>query len=183
MTKKEFKRYMQQGLGRCAIILQKSDNIEKYKDVVLWGCTHRLSFDTQCEGTRASYVYELTTCFNDEEYFLNPIIEELEKNTFRDCWKFHHLAELLQRFAENGNKSALCALKAKYAYLHSRLVNKHSFKRYDSERDYFEAVCFSLKALGGIDDILKIACDMGELFETKYRQKCFAKPPCKFPMM
>ncbi len=165
MTKKEFKRYMQQGHGRCAIILQKSDNIEKYKDVVLWGCTHRLSFDTQCEGTRASYVYELTTCFNDEEYFLNPIIEELEKNTFRDCWKFHHLVELLQRFAENGNKSALSALKAKYAYLHSRLINKHSFKRYDFERDYFEAVCFSLKALGGIDDILKIACDMGELFE------------------
>lgn len=42
MTKKEFKKYMQQGLGRCAVVLQNYENVDKYKDVVLWGCLHNL---------------------------------------------------------------------------------------------------------------------------------------------
>ena len=31
---------MQQGMGRCVLVLQSSDNIEKYKKVVLWRCLH-----------------------------------------------------------------------------------------------------------------------------------------------
>ena len=38
-----------------------------------------MSYDTQCEGTRAYYIYELTTYFNDEDYFLLPCIEAFEK--------------------------------------------------------------------------------------------------------
>lgn len=37
MDKKEFKRLMQCGNGRIALVLQKNENIEKYKDIVLWG--------------------------------------------------------------------------------------------------------------------------------------------------
>ena len=48
---------------------------EKYKDIVLWGCLHNLSYDTQCEGVRAEYVYHLTTFFCDETYFVVPIIK------------------------------------------------------------------------------------------------------------
>lgn len=156
---------MQQGLGRCNIVLQKSEKIEKYKDVVLWGCLHNLAFDTQCEGTRADYVYKLTKYFSDDEYFLNPIVEAFEKYKSKDQWEFHHLTWLLQCFAADENKHAFEALQKKYKFLHSRLINKRSFRMYDFERDYFEAICFSLKALGGIDEILEIACDMGELFE------------------
>ena len=29
MNKKDFKKYMQQGLGRCILVLQSSENIEK----------------------------------------------------------------------------------------------------------------------------------------------------------
>ena len=154
-----------QGLGRCNIVLQESEETEKYKDVVLWGCLHNLSFDTQCEGTRADYVYRLTKYFSDEEYFLNPLIEAYEKYKLKDQWEFHHLTWLLRCFAADGNKHAFDALRKKYKFLHSRLINKRSFRMYDFERDYFEAICFSLKALGGIDEMLQIACDMGELFE------------------
>ncbi len=165
MNKKDFKRYMMQGLGRCNIVLQKSEKIEKYKDVVLWGCLHNLAFDAQCEGTRADYVYKLTKYFDDEEYFLNPLVEVYEKYKSKDLWQFHHLTWLLQCFAADGKEIALDSLRKKYKFLHSRLINKRSFRSYDYERDYFEAICFSLKALGGIDEMLEIASDMGELFE------------------
>ena len=164
MNKKDFKKYMQQGLGRCILVLQSSENIEKYKEIVLWGCLHNLSYDTQCEGTRASYIYELTTYFNDEDYFLLPCIEAFEKIPRRSDWLFSHFTELLCRFAENGNKRAECALIQKYDYLLSVLLNKRRFISYDFERDNFERVCITLSSLGGTDTLLKIAADMGMLF-------------------
>ena len=68
---------MQQGLGRCIITLEQSKDHERYRDTVLWGCLHNLSYDTQCEGTRAVYVYELTSFFCDDDYFVKPTV-----NTF-----------------------------------------------------------------------------------------------------
>ena len=59
MTKKEFREAMKRGLGRCVQELDHAENPEKYREIVLWGCMHDLSFDTQCEGTRAWYLREL----------------------------------------------------------------------------------------------------------------------------
>ena len=165
MNKKDFKRYMQKGLGRCVLALQSSDSIEKYKEIVLWGCLHNLSYDTQCEGTRAPYIYELTTYFNDEDYFLLPCIEAFEKIPRRSDWLFSHFTELLRRFAENGNRRAQSALEQKYEYLLSALLNKRGFGSYDFERDNFERICITLGSLGGTDVLLKIAADMGMLFK------------------
>ena len=97
---------MQQGLGRCVLELRNAENIAKYKYIVLWGCLHNLSYDTQCEGTRAHYVYELTTYFNDEPYFVAPIIDAFERILRRSDWTFSHFCELLLHFAENGNVDA-----------------------------------------------------------------------------
>ncbi len=165
MNKKDFKKNMKQGLGRCILVLQSSENIEKYKEIVLWGCLHNLSYDTQCEGTRASYIYELTTYFNDEDYFLLPCIEAFEKIPRRSDWLFSHFTELLRRFAENENKHAELALKQKYDYLLSVLLNKRRFSSYDFERDNFERICITLSSLGGTDILLKIAADLGALFK------------------
>ena len=164
MNQKRFKRCMQQGLGRCALVLQASDKIDAYKETVLWGCLHNLSYDTQCEGTRASYVYRLTTYFKDPDYFLRPTIAAFEKLPRRSDWLFSHFTELLQCFAENGSDTAKQALQQRYDRLFSALLNKRRFGRYNFERGDFEKICLSLSSLGGIDALLKIANDMGRLF-------------------
>jgi hypothetical protein len=61
-AKKEFKRLMQQGLVRCNIVLQKSEKIEKYKDVVLWGCLHNLGFDI--DECRFDSNDDISSCVN-----------------------------------------------------------------------------------------------------------------------
>ena len=165
MNKKDFKKYMQQGLGRCIIALRSSKNIEKYKDIVLWGCLHNLSYDTQCEGTRADYVYKLTTYFQDEKYFLMPLVEAFEKLPCHFDWLFSHYCELLRNFAENGNNAAKEALQKKYNYLLSTLLSKRRFSRYDFERDNFERICLAMSFIDGIDGLLVIADDMGRLFK------------------
>ena len=97
---------MKQGLGRCYLALKESDNLNQFKDVVLWGCLHDISFDPQCEGTRADYIYNLTSLFDDEDYFLTPILQAFENRTSHLNLTFAHLAELLRNFAQNGNKTA-----------------------------------------------------------------------------
>ncbi len=59
MTKKRFREAMMRGLGRCVLELDHTEDVEKYREIVMWGCTHNLSYDTQCEGTRAWYLREL----------------------------------------------------------------------------------------------------------------------------
>ena len=55
LSKADFKKYMKQGLGRCALCLEEADNVDKYKEIVLFGCLHNLSYDMQCEGTSIFY--------------------------------------------------------------------------------------------------------------------------------
>ena len=48
VTKKGFREAMMRGLGRCVLELESTEDTEWYREVVLWGCTHDLSYDTQC---------------------------------------------------------------------------------------------------------------------------------------
>ena len=80
--------YMQQGLGRCVLALREAENIEKYRDIVLWGCLHNLSYDTQCEGTRAAYIYQLVSFFHDDAYFVAPTIAAFGKLPRHHDWTF-----------------------------------------------------------------------------------------------
>ncbi|MBQ4428780.1 MAG: hypothetical protein II871_03300 [Clostridia bacterium] len=48
MNKKEFKRAMLCGLGRCILACQNDP--ERYRAEVMWGCTHQLAYDAQCEA-------------------------------------------------------------------------------------------------------------------------------------
>ncbi len=172
MNKKDFKACMQQGRGRCHLVLQSEKDISKYKDIVLWGCLHNLSYDTQCEGTRATYVYDLTTYFGDEDYFLTPIIKAFESLSRRRAWLFDHFSAQLSLFAKNGNERAKEALARKYDQLFSVLLNKRRFCNYDFERDNFERLCVSLLPLRDTDNKFRIVCDLGRLFRENPHYDC-----------
>ena len=172
LTESEFKQYMSQGLGRCALCLQNSENIEKYKDTVLYGCLHNLSYDVQAEGTRAAYVYSLTRYFDSSEYFLSAIINEFE--TLADTWddEFKHFADILECFAGDGSEAAQTALDKKYYTLLNKLQNNTDTEGYDFNRDNFERLCVvELQLRGyGVKTLCKIADDIGELYaaNSKY---------------
>ena len=165
MNKKDFKTCMQQGRGLCALTLQNEKDLEKYKEIVLWGCLHNLSYDTQCEGVRAEYVYNLTTYFGDEAYFVSPIIKAFTSLANEKDDLFQHFSTLLSLFAESGNEDALLALQQKYEQLYTALLNKHSFHAYDSERDNFQHFCVMLLPSYNEDYACKMIRDLGRLFK------------------
>ena len=168
MTKGEFKRAMQCGLGRCRIELETAKHIGKYRDVVLWGCLHDLSYDAQCEGTRAKYIYSLVSCFEDDDYFEPPVIKAFLKIRPSYEWIFEHFCELLCCFAESGRGDSYRALKLKYEELYKRLMNERRPKKGSNHaRDNLNYLCVRLMSLGDIETFLKIAEDIGKLFVEK----------------
>lgn len=61
LTKQEVKHAIQRGLGKGYLAVR--DDPERYRELVLWACGRNLAFDTQCEGIRAWYDYQLILCY------------------------------------------------------------------------------------------------------------------------
>ena len=168
MTQKDFKRYMRRGLGRCYTYLRDSNDADRYKKIVLWGCLHNLSYDIQVEGTRAAYVYSLAKLYSDDDYFVSPIINKFNnlpksQYVYRE---FANLCDLLALFAEGGNREALVALDEKRNEYLEFLVAKRSFRSYDYLRDRFERISVSML---GLKDTIELISDFGRLFiENKH---------------
>lgn len=162
MTKKQFRKSLLCGHGRC--IEAARENPEKYRDLIIWACTHNISFDTQCEGTRAWYVYQLVNCYENQAPFIVKIAEALEKCRSNGSWQMYYLSELLQLFALDGNIVAQKALQSKYEQLYSSLMAKKRRPNRFYERDDFEFLCITLSA--DKQAFLKIAEDIGRLLQT-----------------
>lgn len=161
----EFKRLMLCGNGKCYIVLSNSQDKEKYRQTVLWGCLHNIAFDTQTEGTRAEYLYELAAIYNDDSYFLIPILQKFKKLS-PDCrgWDYSHFCDMLCLFARYGNESAATALRKKYNELYPLILKKRKIKGYNVLRDNYERLSIAIVDLEGLPAFKSIAQDMGNLF-------------------
>ncbi|WP_195268857.1 hypothetical protein [Eubacterium sp. 1001713B170207_170306_E7] len=169
MTKSDFKYAMQRGLGSCALAIQSASDMEQYRDIILWGCLRNLSFDTQCEGTRARYLYELAAHYDNEAYFVEPVVAAFKKIRSTNGWgkwRFTHYCEILLCFAQAGNAEARAALYEKYNVLYQKLLRAHNGSRASWSLAWdFEALCIVLTSLDGIDRYLSTASDIGALFK------------------
>jgi hypothetical protein len=163
VTKAEFKEAMKRGLGRCIIELDKQNNIEKYREIVLWGCLRNLAYDTQCEGSRAEYMYILQSKFQDD-YFETRILEKY-KNSFKDSWLFDHYSEMLYWFAVDGSNRARRALYDKFEELLKYNSQKKQHKIYRSQREQFEWLCIWITNLDGFNAFKEIVARIGESYE------------------
>ena len=166
MTQKEFKEGVLRGQGRCIQAAQADPY--KYYNLILWACAchHELSFDAQCEGTRAWYVYQLINCFQDKLPFLEAAIRNFDRTKSDGRWKMQYLSELLYRFSRDGEDAAEKALWRKYKKLYDYLMaRKRRPNSLFHERDDYEMICQVLAD----DNIvyIKIAEDIGKLFLEK----------------
>lgn len=168
ITVKEFKRCMQCGLGRCAIALQSTENKEKYRKVLLWGCTHPLTRFIALDGTRSCYLYELLQQFGDKEYFLQPILTAFESCTSARYPLFAQLCDLLALFAEDGYGEAAAALENSYAALLGKAFEKGAMSGVYQCLDY---LCVDFFELKGESAVWRSAEELARLFSTKPRAK------------
>lgn len=177
MTKKGFREAMMRGLGRCVLELESTEDTEWYREVVLWGCTHDLSYDTQCEGTRAWYMRELVRRFQEENSFVEAVIQKLLQYRPNGGWAFSYYCELLGLFAQEGHREAFMALARKYEELYGILRSKEKRGKDGTlpEGDDFETLCISMVDIAAQPLVLyadKIAEDIGTLMMENPLLEC-----------
>ena len=164
MTKSQFKDALLRGQGRCIKACQNDP--DRYISVVLWACGHEVSFDTQCEGSRAWFVYQLICCYCNKFVFREKVIESLRKAKSDGGWKVLYLAELLYHFVHEGDKSAEQEVWGKYQELyHSLQKRKRVSMKFCYARDDFEQLCVILA--DNKTNMFKIAEDIGSLYRGK----------------
>ncbi|MBQ9133520.1 MAG: hypothetical protein IJX64_03200 [Clostridia bacterium] len=165
MTKKQFQTALLRGQGR--VYAAVTAEPEKYRGILLWACRNEISFDTQCEGTRAWYVYTLIRLYPDPTEFIATAAKHLGQCRSDGSWKIHYYSELLSFFAADGNAAAKAALESKYQQLYAALTGRKRPPRgcFFHQRDDFEQLCITMAT--DKDAFLRIAADIGRLYRTR----------------
>ena len=166
MKKHEFKQAMVRGLGRCVVAAQQDP--DRYRDSILWACQRDIAYDTQCEGTRAWYVYMLACAGPDREPFVRAAAEALERCRPEKDRDLAHLSELLMLFARDGHDLAGQALEGKYRQLLTALRERQG--RSGRGRVFYELAALEQLAVVLTEDrssFLRIARDLGRLYREK----------------
>lgn len=161
MTITQFHHALLQGRGCC--VLAAKEDPEKYREEVLWACGNLVSFDTQCEGSRSWFIHGLVSCYPDPDPFIRAAARALKDCPSDGGWRIFCLAELLERFMQDGSELAWKTLLLKYRQLyHSLLRIGPPETPYWPERDDFSKL--AVICSWNRDTFLGVARDIGRLF-------------------
>lgn len=165
MTINEFHNALLQGRGSCVLAVR--ENPEKYREEVLWACRELISFDTQCEGSRAWLLYELICLYPDRAPFIKATCDALIACESIGDWHLDTLAELLEYLSQDGSEAAWSALMRKYRALYHQMLKVGPPEGYWATRDDYEHLCVILATCR--EFCTDIARDMGRLsLETRW---------------
>ncbi|MGN0585902.1 MAG: HEAT repeat domain-containing protein [Oscillospiraceae bacterium] len=167
VKQKKFKQLMLSGHGRCFYIL--AGDPQHYKDIVMYGCLHDISFDMQCEGTRGIYMYNLVRRFDDEEEFLRAAAEKFLTPKVNDDWHiFNHLCDFINCFAADGNSYVENILEKKYAELYDLIMKTRRSVKLNSFISSFEYISIIIMQLKDLTRLEKIVTDIGAYFLRRH---------------
>lgn len=167
MTTQQFHTALLQGRGTC-YLAARSDP-EKYRSEVLWACRELVSFDTQCEGSRAWLIYTLVSLYPDRTPFVRAACDALIDCPSDSSWHVASLAKLVELFFQDGDQTAWKAMMKKYRQLYHELrhVGPPEEDCYWAARDDYERLAVTLG--WNREYCLDIARDMGRLsLETEW---------------
>lgn len=107
LTRTAFASAIRKGLGR-ALLYATQYGIDAVNDIVLDACLHNLSYDRQCEPSRAWWLF---CFFKDTRYydaFRASLIKALDTET--ETYDLDQMCDLLKEMAADGDKVAKQAL-------------------------------------------------------------------------
>ena len=165
-----FKDALLRGTGRCVAMLSTESARRKYRPLVMWACGRNLGYDTQIEGTRALFLYDLIGQYPSPEPFLDVVEERFFASFNKGNWLFQQEGELLAIFAASGNERARRILERGYGRLlrYLRRLNPAKIsKPYIPAPDNFESLCEQLMSCAKPAEVRpileRIVRDMGRL--------------------
>lgn len=165
-----FKDSLVRGTGKCFTMLSTESARRKYRPLVMWACGRHLGYDTQIEGTRALFLYDLIGRYPSPEPFLDVVEERFFASFNKSDWLFQQECELLGLFGKAGNERARRILEQGYRRLlqYLRHLNPARVaKPYIPALDSFDSLCeqlvFCAKPAEVRPTIERIVSDVGAL--------------------
>ena len=165
-----FKDALVRGTGKCFTMLATESARRKCRPLVVWACGRHLGYDTQIEGTRALFLYDLIGRYPSPEPFLDVVEERFFASFNKSDWLFQQECELLGLFGKAGNERARRILEPGYRRLlrYLRHLNPARVsKPYIPALDSFDSLCkqlvFCVKPAEVRPMIERIVSDVGAL--------------------
>ncbi len=112
LTRAEARAALRKGQGRVVLHLGEH-GAAGLRDEILEACLHSLTYDPQCEGSRADWLLSLIDLTGDEDFYCERILEALPSSA--EFWDVDQLLDLALAFARRGCTRARDALYRKFA--------------------------------------------------------------------
>lgn len=169
MNRDDFRQFMLCGHGRC--FSATDEELENFKDIVLYGCLNDITYDLQCEGSRGLFMYNLALQYENYNYFLQPTIEKFLSPEVCDDWHLiNHLGDFIECFANDyGDVSAENAIEEKYNQLYNLLMSLRWSVRANEVSQCYEYIIIVVMQNSTIERTIKIFEDIGKFFIRRRR--------------
>ena len=165
-----FKDALLCGTGKCFAMLATESTRRKYSPLVMWACGRNLGYDTQVEGTRAIFLYDLIGQYPNPEPFLDIVEKSFFASFNKGDWLFQQECELLALFAKAGNERARRILELGYGrfcqylrHLNPAIVSKPYIPALDNFESLCEQLVFCAKPAEAQPMVERIIRDVGGL--------------------
>ena len=168
LTPTEFKRALEQGLGRAILCLQQHDPAP-YKEIVLEACLHDTRFDAQCEGSRVPYLLEAMELIGDVAFFEQRILEAYPE-TPTITPEFHEDARFDRQFTDFALTFAQRSSHVAHALLRERFAKNPEYdEKFSLEKD---SAIMELDGLAGLQFVLEqyalVSADDPEFYLSRW---------------
>lgn len=159
----QFRHFMLAGHGRTFALLE--GNEEAFRETVLYGCLHDISFDMQCEGSRGLFMYNLALQYEKPDYFLSRAIEQFMYEEINTNWhEINHLCDFIEAFAGDGNAAAQKAIEDKYEQLYTHLMSVRMSSKAMRILECYEYMAICILQQDDIEKTIRVCRDIGAYF-------------------
>lgn len=112
-SKQKFKSAIKRGTGEAHLLLYDNPKVD-FSDYIIKAALTNFSYDSQSEGSRADYIFELIELSNQKKKIRKAVLNGLATEK-EDTWALDQLYDLTTLFAKKGDKEAKKAIYKRYS--------------------------------------------------------------------
>ena len=116
LTPDEFRNALAKGQGRAVRHVRES-SAEAVRDALLDACVCCKTYDTQCEGFRADWLYQMIELTGEMEFYRKQILNVISNNRDADSYDLWQLYYLVNEFAKRGDAECRTVLYREFDLL------------------------------------------------------------------
>ena len=110
--KQKFKSAIKRGTGEAHILIEENPKVDFSKEIIK-AALFNFAYDQQSEGSRDSYIAELTKLSGQRDKIL-PLIYKALKTESNDDWSTEQIFDIAAIFAKEGDERAKKAVYESY---------------------------------------------------------------------